>query len=355
MLPLVSWGQQVSLITPISDSIKETSGLVLINGKLITHNDSGDDPVLHEIDTASGQVSRTVTVSNASNTDWEDICTDNNYIYIGDFGNNSGSRMDLRIYRILISDYMSASNDTVTADTIQFSYADQTDFTPSTFTTNFDAESIVSLGDSLFIFTKNWGDNWTNVYAMPNLPGTYSAPKIDSIDAQGLVTGATNHPGSGIVLLTGHTVTQPFVILLRDYVGTSFSAGTVTRTVITTPATYSIQIEGAACQDPLNFYLSAEGGLAGNAGLYKLRFDPPSRVLTIQKYQAGLYPNPARTNINVSGDLVSEIEILDLLGRVVMRSNKSRSDISHLQTGAYIVNFRHADGMLLLTKKLTVH
>ncbi len=38
-LPL-AYGQEFSLISTLQDSISETSGLIYLNGKLITHNDS---------------------------------------------------------------------------------------------------------------------------------------------------------------------------------------------------------------------------------------------------------------------------------------------------------------------------
>ena len=59
---------------------------------------------LYELNVTNGNVSRTVTIQNAANVDWEDICTDDDYIYIGDFGNNSGNRTNLRIYKVLKSD-----------------------------------------------------------------------------------------------------------------------------------------------------------------------------------------------------------------------------------------------------------
>ena len=38
-------------------------------------------------------------MSNIKNTDWEEISQDKDFIYIGDIGNNSGNRDDLKIYR----------------------------------------------------------------------------------------------------------------------------------------------------------------------------------------------------------------------------------------------------------------
>jgi len=80
------------------ESISETSGLIYYDNKLITHNDSGNAAELYEINSVNGSITRTITISNATNIDWEDIAQDDTYIYIGDIGNNSGSRTDLKFY-----------------------------------------------------------------------------------------------------------------------------------------------------------------------------------------------------------------------------------------------------------------
>jgi len=66
--------QQISETTILSDSVLETSGLIFLDGRLITHNDSGDGAKLYEIDTLTGDVLRTVFIRNAPHRDWEDIC-----------------------------------------------------------------------------------------------------------------------------------------------------------------------------------------------------------------------------------------------------------------------------------------
>ena len=128
--------QQFTLEISLDATVNETSGLLYINNTLITHNDSANTNQLFDIDTTTGNVTRTVTITNATNVDWEDLTKDDTYIYIGDFGNYEGDRTDLKVYRIAISDYL--NNSSVTADVINFSYADQTDFTTSPFATNFD-------------------------------------------------------------------------------------------------------------------------------------------------------------------------------------------------------------------------
>ena len=99
---LSSLGQEYSLMEKfvLPSEVEETSGLIFLNGKIITHNDSGDDPNLYEIDTISGTISRIINITNATHIDWEDISQDNTYIYIADIGNNNGDRDNLIIYKI---------------------------------------------------------------------------------------------------------------------------------------------------------------------------------------------------------------------------------------------------------------
>ena len=46
--------QQMILLSPLENTINESSGLININQKLITHNDSGGKPILYEFDTTAG-------------------------------------------------------------------------------------------------------------------------------------------------------------------------------------------------------------------------------------------------------------------------------------------------------------
>ena len=73
LISTVLSAQTVSFLGTLPDSVKETSGLILYDGKLITHNVSGNTAQLFEIDTLSLMVTRVVNVSNAENIDWEDI------------------------------------------------------------------------------------------------------------------------------------------------------------------------------------------------------------------------------------------------------------------------------------------
>ena len=59
---ITSYSQQVDLISPLQDSLKETSGLILLNDRLITHNDSAGEAALFEIDSVSGGILRKVII-----------------------------------------------------------------------------------------------------------------------------------------------------------------------------------------------------------------------------------------------------------------------------------------------------
>ena len=58
------------------------------------------------------------------NSDWEEISQDDGYIYLGDFGNNTGDRTDLHILRVEKSSLKSGKP---SIDTIWYTYSDQYD------------------------------------------------------------------------------------------------------------------------------------------------------------------------------------------------------------------------------------
>jgi hypothetical protein len=141
--------QGPALLGTLPEAIAENSGLIFYNGLLIAHNDSGNEPVLYEIDTTNLQIVRSVTVLNATNTDWEDIAQDDSFIYIGDIGNGNGSRQDLTDYRISTADFQ--NSDVVEAEVIAFSYANQSDFGVEQ-KSDWDAEALITSAGRLMVF-----------------------------------------------------------------------------------------------------------------------------------------------------------------------------------------------------------
>ncbi len=214
--------------------LSESSGAIFFNDKLIIHNDSGNENNLYELDTISGLVTRTVTVTNATNVDWEDIAQDETSIYIGDIGNNSGDRTDLKIYTLNKSDYLSSTN--VTAEIINFSYSDQIDFASNPNNTEWDAEALISFdANSLILFTKNWVNGTTKAYSIPKNSGTFTVESLTTtLTSGGLITGATYNPSTEKVYSVGYnSILQPFVWVSENFTNNDVFSGTNTQTLLT--------------------------------------------------------------------------------------------------------------------------
>ena len=159
----------------LASDIKEISGLEQLNDQLLVAiNDGGNSPDLFVMD-MNGNIQKRVRVSNAENKDWEDLAVDENFLYVGDFGNNLNQREDLCIYKIKKSDILEKSE--VSAEKIQFNYKEQEGFPPSNKEKKYDAEGMVYWRDSLWIFTKVNTTPWTGkslVYKIPVKAGTYT-------------------------------------------------------------------------------------------------------------------------------------------------------------------------------------
>ncbi|WP_281239167.1 T9SS C-terminal target domain-containing protein [Flavobacterium praedii] len=237
----------------LSDSIKETSGLIAFEHLLWTHNDD-HDTTLYGLD-KKGKIQKKITLQGLKNNDWEEISQDSLYLYIGDFGNNyKGNRKDLRILRV---DKKSVLENVPIIDTIAFSYENQTDFNvQKANTTDFDCEAFVVLQDSIYLFSKQWNSEKTSLYSLPKNPGTHIAQLKETLNVQGLITGATVLPmKKGIVLCGYSKMLQPFVYLLYDYKNNDFSAGNKRKIKIELPFH---QVEGIASEDGKVFYLTNE-------------------------------------------------------------------------------------------------
>lgn len=244
----------------LDDKLKETSGLIHWDGKLWTHNDD-TDVNLYELDTVTGKIIDTYALQGVSNNDWEEITQDEEYLYIGDFGNNaSGNRKNLNILKI---EKQSLLFKRPTIESIKFTYENQSDFLKNKpNTTNFDCEAFIVVQDSLFLFTKEWKSKKTTVYKLPNRVGDFVAEKGKSYNIKGLVTGACYYPLKKILVLCGYTRKgKPFIELFFDFEGNDFFSGSKKRIKL---KPRFMQIEAISTNDGVHYYLTNE----------KLKFGP---------------------------------------------------------------------------------
>lgn len=175
-------------IAVLNDSIQETSGLNFFYGKLYTFNDSGNPAELYEIDKNSGKILK-VLKTNTENKDWEALTNDGKNFYIGDFGNNAGTRQHLKIYKIPFQNNQ-LENDSMKI--ISFYYSEQKDFTSRNINTDFDLESMIYLNDKIHIFTKEWASKSTTHYTLdPENFENQAAEKVESYKTNFVVTDAS--------------------------------------------------------------------------------------------------------------------------------------------------------------------
>jgi hypothetical protein len=297
------------VVNALPQAVNETSGLIYWNGGLWTHNDSGNPPELYKLDTITGQVLQTIIVSGVQNIDWEDVAQDDTHIYIGDFGNNIGNRTDLKVLKIQKADIPATGNASVDSEIINFSYGDQNSFVSANRNNDYDCESMISYGDSLYLFTKNWANLQTRLYALSKIPGNYVIHPKGYLDSDGLITGADIQDGGEIVLI-GYKNYNPFMWLLFDFQGSDFLGGNKRRINFT--GVLGIQSEGIGYTFGNNVFISSEKTAVNPAKLFKLntlQWTYPAvtgieDMIPLPDSTQGMliYPNPNNGNFNIEFD-----------------------------------------------------
>ncbi|MGI4834364.1 MAG: T9SS type A sorting domain-containing protein [Janthinobacterium lividum] len=343
----------------LNTELNESSGLQLLGGQLWSHNDSGNDPVLFRLDSASGQTLQRVRLSNVTNIDWEDLAADANYLYVGDFGNNLGDRRDLRILRVART-ALGAAATTAAAEVISFTYPDQTDFTSRLNQHNFDCEAFFFAHDSLHLFTKDWGDFKTRYYTVPAAPGSYVAHLKASFNVNGLVTAADLNPAGTVASLLGYDTRSgaAFVWLLSGFSGTRYLEANKRR--IELPSVLQVgQVEGLALGARNRVFISNERVsnplLTVPAQLYALGVGswlPGATALATtpaRNADVGIVatPNPARQRLHLartSGAAgAAAISVLNLQGQQVLAdtlgagTSQQDVDLAGLEPGVYVL------------------
>ncbi|MEM7232459.1 MAG: IPT/TIG domain-containing protein [Planctomycetota bacterium] len=197
------------LVGSVTDSrIREISGMVSVTGHPLlfwTHNDSKDAArffCVHQ----DGTVLAEVTVTGASNQDWEDSSKGPgplpglDYLYIADSGNNGRNRSDLKIVRVLeptIDPERTGQRLSAPADVIPYKYPDG----------NFDCEAMVVDPDSgmIYLITKR-----------SSKPSVYRFAHVRTGEAQQTILRLGDFPSSDLVTAADITADGQRLIV-RNY------------------------------------------------------------------------------------------------------------------------------------------
>ena len=241
--------------------INETSGLEFYDKNLITHNDSGGEPILYYL-TIDGKIVNTRKIEDVKNNDWEDITMDDKYLYIADIGNNYDTRDNLSIIKIHLDNKIN------TSEQIKFNYPQQKSFKYRKLSM-FDAEGLISIDEYLLIFTKNRAKKITDIYRLPKIPGNYNAIKIGSLNTESIITAADFDKSSNLLALTSTISFNKYYLLIID----NFSIENKDDYKI---KMYEIpvgktQIEGIKIINSSTFWLTSEQEKNGNPKLFKIK------------------------------------------------------------------------------------
>lgn len=262
-----------NILTELPKTVKETSGLELMNGELFTHNDRGHTNHLYTIDPETGNITATIELTNGTNEDWEDLARSETHLFVGDMGNNDGNRKDLKIYRVKKSDLEGSGDRQVQHDgIIRLRYPEQTIFFLDDH--NFDCEALIYRNNYLYLFTKHRTDNRTNLYRIPAEPSEdeYAAELLASFPAGGRITGADIRQDGRVVILSGYNKSDDvFLWVLSNFEGDNFFSGEKMRIGLGSFASIG-QMEAVVFKSHNELYLSSEKTKEHNlpARLYSL-------------------------------------------------------------------------------------
>jgi hypothetical protein len=171
-------------LVTLDSKLKEISGIEVDKaGNVWGINDGGNSAQLHQIK-SDGTVSKTITITNAKNLDWEDMTQDDfGHFFIGDFGNNDNIRKWLTIYKI--ENPIDIKGTETQAEIIKFTFPEQLNFPPKASEKNFDLEAFVFYKKSLYLFSKNRTEPFngdTNLYKIGDHADNYQAGFVSNFN-----------------------------------------------------------------------------------------------------------------------------------------------------------------------------
>lgn len=247
--------------------MQETSGLERKQDSLVTFNDSGGKAELYVFSPAEPLNYRVISLKGARNRDWEGMAADGKYFYIGDFGNNFGSRDTLTILKYPANGPGSFETEPWK---ITFTFKEKGREWMNKRHNPFDCEAITIVNDSAWIFTKNWQDKSSWVYKIPLDPGHYDLEVQNILNPGLFVTGADYIPEKNIILLIGYNFYLPGI---RAY---SLEENEIKDLfIIRFWNRFGVQTEAIVCMDDYNVFYTNEKSLR-KQGLFRIEIEIPN-------------------------------------------------------------------------------
>ncbi|MEL6986433.1 MAG: hypothetical protein AAGK97_01275, partial [Bacteroidota bacterium] len=158
---------------------------------------------IFKVSAQDGSLKKDITINNATHIDWEDITQDANYIYINDAGNNSGSRKDLKIYKINKATLLDKDKDEAVS-VLNFTYKDQKNFAKRNYQHNFDCEAISIIENELHLFSKNHANKACDWYTLNTSLSEQEIKPYGHSNPEGLITGSAYDPTHKLLAFCGY-------------------------------------------------------------------------------------------------------------------------------------------------------
>lgn len=162
------------------------------------HNDSGDEPRIYPIHRDGTNYSNErypdeygVLIGGAINVDWEDItCDADGTLIIADVGNNGNDRRDLTLY--YVDEPAPTAGRTTFRKKVSVRYPDQQEFPASRDKFDFDCEAVFTVGDTVYLLTKNRSNSYTSLFSLsdPKSEAVNSLTYVATFDIQGQAVAA---------------------------------------------------------------------------------------------------------------------------------------------------------------------
>jgi hypothetical protein len=215
---------------------------------------------------------------------------------------------------------------------------------------------LISYGDKLLLFSKNWADNRVNVYAIPKTTGTHAAVLESSYNTNGLITGAETSLNEKVIYLTGYSSSAaPFMFTIHNIPDNSLDifSGIISEK-ISNIVSLGNQVEAVALFEITaskhRLYISNEKYIASfgsttiafPAKLWFIEID--AVTLDVQDIKSditlNIFPNPFGQILKLS-QKVDEIIIFDLFGRIVTKQEfVEELSLDSLNDGVYIARIK---------------
>jgi hypothetical protein len=97
--------------------------------------------------------------------------------------------------------------------------------------------------------------------------------------------------------------------------------------------------------------LNANSEVATGADFTSTKFEGGFlSIETVDNKEFTIYPNPTSGELNIKSDFISEVEVIDNFGKVLVKSDSNRLDLSSLSSGVYLVKYSGLTKTIIINK-----